>query len=135
MISGFGFSMIVIGIVVSAFTMVGFAVWHIEWSTDRKMTVKNCSKWDYVNFGTFLKIFNTVLWDDDWSNNHFEGSLFSKSSDSQIHAGIIKIRGKGMVIKFWQYPKFMKFKKTMNQNLIERRAKGLWEKPELKVVK
>ena len=96
----------------------------------KDMTISSTKMWDY---GTF-ELFKTEFKKRQWDSRGWSTSLFDYSTDSCIHADIIKFNGKGMVLKRKDYIKFKKFmqEQTEYNNL---RKVGLWKKADLKVIK
>jgi len=97
----------------------------IDWSVHRKMTVDNCNTWDYGNFEAFKKQYSTIDWKrrDQWSD-----SVFDYQSDSEIHASIIKFKGKGMVLTPFSYLQYWFWhRKHVHRCRKDNRSRGLWK--------
>ena len=105
---------------------------HIKHEVHKGMVKNEKVPWDYVSFDTFLKEFEKIDWDIDskYPKSRFDNKNYRKN---HIHAGIILFDGKGMVIKFWDMLKFMRFEKKLEEETYKmytppqsNPTKGLW---------
>jgi hypothetical protein len=110
------FSLVPIGVL--------FLLLCMDRSVHKSMVVDSCEQWDYGTFDQFTEQFNKTKWEAPvpmWTR-----SFFNYSSDSKIHAGIIRFNGKGMVLGPFDYLKFQRFLEK-HKEMRNARTKGLWE--------
>lgn len=79
------------------------AMINIPWFVHVTMVVSDgkCTEWRFASFRTFLKEFKRTYWDH--RDPRWPRSFFRDSRNSEIHAGMIRFRGRGMVIYPWDY--------------------------------
>jgi len=74
--------------------IIGFVIWA-SYDTHIIMVKKYTNKYGKANYNIFVQEFNKCKWDTE----RWKGSLFDYSTDSEIHASIIKFNGIGMIMQ------------------------------------
>jgi len=110
--------------ILTLFVLVFSIFYGISYLVHRSMTITETTAWDYGSYKDFIKQFQSISWDP--RNPTWAGSFFSHDTDSQLHASIVEFRGKGMVIKFTSYPKYLGFM-WLNRSSVTKRNKGMWK--------
>jgi len=81
--------------------VIGLVIWA-SYDTHIAMVKRHTNKYGKANYNIFVQEFNKCKWETE----SFKGSLFDKSTDSEIHASIIKFNGIGMIMQdFVEYLK------------------------------
>lgn len=113
----------VIVFILSIGSAMVFIFYSILFSVHKAQTRENSKEWGYGSFKVFFENFKKIEWEykDSWSS-----SRFSYPTDSKIHAGIIKFNGKGMVISYFSYWKFLWFEHFVLDKSRGRKNKKLW---------
>lgn len=96
-------------------------IYLMEFWIHRSMVIDHTSNWRYVSFTTFKNEFNKIDW-EIWPD--FLGSRFGYDYlETEFHAGIIRIKGVGLVIYPWDYWRLTLFRRVLKK--IDRK-KNLW---------
>lgn len=105
--------LLVSGIVAGWALFVAFAWTRVVWSTHAEMTRTNSDGWGYGTRAQFWQQFHRHKWERgrDWPK-----SWFDYSTDSEIHASIIRFDGKGMVLRPWDYWRVTRALKRMRSD-------------------
>lgn len=104
--------LIIIGIVViTSILLVYFMAWIVHYT----MCTDACSQYEYATFKQFMNTFNecegSFKYDKSFPNSIFIEKQNNKYKDECfIHASIIKFDNKGMIIKPYEYWKFLLWK-------------------------
>lgn len=101
---------------------MAFIFFCISWTVHRDMVKTTCKQWDYADFNAFVIEFEETEWEKQVRDNE---SLFNRNEQSQIHASIIKFRGKGMVLYPWSWFRFKLFERKHVYK--QTRVKGIWD--------
>jgi hypothetical protein len=72
----------------------------IPWVVHRDQTIDFSRVWGYGSRAQFEEQFNSIQWERE---RLYPESLFDRSTDSEIHASIIRFRDHGMVILPWHW--------------------------------
>ena len=114
--------------------------YFVEFSTHRRMVLRDSDIWDYATFNQFLIEYNKITWNIDpgFPESRFEVNGLENVMDRRnyFHADIIKFGDKGLVIRFIDIWKFIRFKKRLKKEAYEKfdikktRVQGLWSKKE-----
>lgn len=91
------------------------------------MTIENSRTWDYVSFDRFKKEFEKMKW--EYVGRYGYWSMFNTDRDSEttvMRGGQVIFGGRGMVIRFWDFPKFNRYCKR--RQTLGRKESGLWKR-------
>ena len=67
----------------------------VDYRTHISMVKSSTKEYGKTNYNIFLQEFNKCKWDV----KRYKGSLFDKSTNSEIHASIIQFNGIGMIMQ------------------------------------
>jgi len=75
--------------------ITGSAFIWIDYRTHISMVKSSTKEYGKANYNIFFQEFNKCKWDI----KRYKGSLFDKSTNSEIHASIIQFNGVGMIMQ------------------------------------
>lgn len=106
-------------VLISSFVILFIAAYLFAGYDTHIFMVKLYSiEWGYSNFDVFMNEYNKRTWERKIT---FPYSHFSDVyTDTRIHASIIQFDGKGMILDFWSYIKFLFW---LNRNKLNRNSK------------
>ena len=101
---------------------VFIVVYGIFWVVHINMTKESTQKYGWGNYETFLREFKKC----NWENRGWEESLFDYETNSQLHASIIKFKGKGMLLDPLSYLRVVIFVRRYIKNHIDEKEVVQW---------
>ena len=87
--------MILICVILVFIMVVGIVILSVDYEVHINQVKNYTKKYGKGNYTVFIQEFNKCKWD----SKYFKGSLFDRSSDSELHASIIKFKGVGMIMQ------------------------------------
>ena len=108
-------SLVVLALVL---TIIMVFMSSIGWSVHIDMTRKNTKTHGWGNFNDFLKMIEKGNWEER-EEAAFCDSLFAKNKDDyynwKVHADILIFDGKGMILRFIPYLKYVMWKRNLER--------------------
>jgi len=111
---------------------IGSIILLIDYGVHISQVKDHTERYGKSSNNIFIQEFNKCEWD----NSRWKGSLFDYSRDSQIHAGIIKFNGIGMImqnpIEYLKMLYFVNQYKTKAKREVEMKNNHVWKEEVIK---